>query len=72
MSKLLTEKGVVQLLRQEVAKAGGQAGWSRKTGIDRPLINKVLRGRRPTQAMIKALQLEIVYRRKYSPDRSRG
>jgi DNA-binding phage protein len=65
MQKILNEKDVVQLLRQEVAKAGGQTEWYRKTGISRTMINKVLRTqRRPTKAIIKALNLETVYRLK--------
>jgi DNA-binding phage protein len=70
MPKILDEKDVVQLLTQEVAKAGGQSSWHRKTGVSRITINKVLRTQRgPTQAIINALDLEIVYRRKKkSPD----
>jgi DNA-binding phage protein len=65
MQKIWEEQDVVQLLRQEVAKAGGQSGWHRKTGVSRITINKVLRTQRgPTKAIINALNLEIVYRLK--------
>jgi len=65
MQKILTEKDVVQLLRQEVAKAGRQVDWSRKAGLSRTTVNKVLQTRkRPTKSIIKALNLEIVYRLK--------
>jgi hypothetical protein len=62
MQKILRRKDVVQLLRQQVADAGGQSNWSRKTGIHRTLINAVLQGRRrPTTLLLKVLQLETVY-----------
>jgi DNA-binding phage protein len=65
MQKIWCEKDVVELLRQEVAKAGGQSSWHRKTGVSRVTINKVLRTQRgPTKAIINALNLEIVYRLK--------
>jgi len=74
MQKILTEKDVVQLLREEVTKVGGQTGWHRKTGISRITINKVLRTRTlPTKKIIKALSLETIYRlRKKAPTRSRA
>jgi hypothetical protein len=53
---------VVALLRREVEKAGGQVAWSKGSGIDRALLNKVLNGRRPpTAGMIKALNLRVVF-----------
>jgi len=65
MRRILTEKDVIQLLRQEVAKAGRQVDWSRKAGLSRTTVNKVLQTRkRPTKSIIKALNLEIVYRLK--------
>jgi DNA-binding phage protein len=72
MQKILTEKDVVQLLRREVAKAGRQVDWSRKAGLSRTTVNKVLQTRkRPTKSIIKALNLEIVYRLKEkAPPRS--
>jgi DNA-binding phage protein len=71
MQKILTEKDAVQLLRQEVAKVGGQTGWHRKTGISRITINRVLRNRtKPTKKIIKALNLETIYRLKKAPTRS--
>jgi len=65
MRRILTEKDVIQLLRQEVAKAGRQVDWSRKAGLSRTTVNKVLQTRkRPTKSIIKSLNLEIVYRLK--------
>jgi DNA-binding phage protein len=74
MQKILTEKNVVQLLREEVAKVGGQTGWHRKTAISRVTINSVLRNRtQPTKKIIKALNLETIYRlKKKAPTRSQG
>jgi hypothetical protein len=62
MPKILRTRDVIQLLHLEVAAAGGQSGWARKTGIHRSLINKVLGGQKPsTKSIINALQLEVVY-----------
>jgi DNA-binding phage protein len=74
MQKILTEKDIVQLLREEVAKVGGQTGWHRKTGISRVTINRVLRNRtQPTKKIIKALNLETIYRlKKKTSTRSRA
>jgi DNA-binding phage protein len=64
MQKMLTRKDVLQLLRREVAKAGGQSAWARKTGVNRSILNKALHERKPAQkSVLKALGLEIVYRR---------
>jgi DNA-binding phage protein len=64
MHKILTRKDVLQLLRREVAKAGGQSAWARKTGVNRSILNKALQERKPAQkSVLKALGLEIVYRR---------
>jgi DNA-binding phage protein len=71
--EILTQKDVVQLLRREVAKAGGQTGWSKKTGVHRSLINKILQGREPlTKSILKALGLEIVYGHKQKKPRPSG
>jgi plasmid maintenance system antidote protein VapI len=65
MQKALTEKDVVDLLQREIIKAGGQSAWARKTGIHRPVVNRIVRGKRPvTKQIVEALGLEIVYRRK--------
>jgi DNA-binding phage protein len=63
---------VLVLLRQEVEKAGGQSAWSKKTGIERTVLNRVLHGYRPpTAKMIEALDLCIVFtpRNSTSPKR---
>jgi hypothetical protein len=58
-------RGICARSRREVAKAGGQNEWAQKTGINRIVINKALRKQRPpSKALIKALNLEIVYRLK--------
>ena len=52
---------VVALLRQDVESEGGQIAWSKKTGINRTLLNQVLNGHRlPTGRIIAALDLRIV------------
>jgi DNA-binding phage protein len=53
---------VVRLLRLEVKRAGGQAAWASKTGLNRIVVNKVLNGKTsPTKRIIKALKLRIVF-----------
>jgi DNA-binding phage protein len=59
---MLDTKAVVRLLRSEVQRSGGQSSWARRQGIDRTMLNRVLRGRRaPTEEIIKALKLCNVY-----------
>jgi DNA-binding phage protein len=59
---VLRAKDVVRLLRQEVAEAGGQSAWAKRTGIHRTLVNKILLEQKPlTKSIIKVLQLEVVY-----------
>ena len=62
MQKILKRKDVVRLLRQQVADAGRQSRWSRKTGVNRSVINRVIQGRQPpTKVLLRVLQLETVY-----------
>jgi DNA-binding phage protein len=59
---MLDDKAVLRLLRSEVAKAGGQSEWARKSGVSRSLLNKVLHGRKQISSkFIKALNLRVVY-----------
>ena len=52
---------VIELLRRETDRVGGQSEWARQTGIQRPLINRVLNGRRlPPLQLCRALGLEWV------------
>jgi DNA-binding phage protein len=60
-SRLLKTGEVVRLLRTHVALAGSQTAWARDTGIQRPEISKVLRGKRPlNKPMMHALGLRVV------------
>ena len=60
--RLLEARDIRRLLRTEVAEAGSQAAWARKTGIPRPDINKVLQGKKPPgKKMIGALGLRVVF-----------
>jgi hypothetical protein len=55
---ILDVEDVVRLLRSEVKRAGGQAAWASKTGLNRIVINEVLNGKTlPTKKSIKALKL---------------
>ena len=60
--RMLNDEDVVQLLRLEVERAGGQSAWARKERIERTLLNRVLRGRKPpTKEIISALRLCNIY-----------
>jgi hypothetical protein len=58
----LDKNGVVRLLATEIKRAGGQSSWARRERIDRTILNKVLRGRKPpTKEIIRALKLCNMY-----------
>jgi hypothetical protein len=60
--RMLDDQDVVRVLRSEVERAGGQSSWARKERIDRSLLNRVLRGRKPpTKRIIRALKLCNAY-----------
>ena len=60
--RLLEARDIRRLVRTEVAEAGSQSAWARKTGIPRPDINKVMQGRKPpSKKMIDALGLYVVF-----------
>jgi DNA-binding phage protein len=61
-AKILEPKDVVRLLRGEVDRAGGQVAWSKKTGVNRTNLNRILNGQRtPNKAIFDALKLRVVY-----------
>lgn len=54
-----TETEVLQLLCQEILKAGTQAEWARRNGVDRTYLNKVMNGRKLAgPAILEALKIE--------------
>jgi DNA-binding phage protein len=60
--RMLDDQDVVRVLRSEVERAGGQSSWARRERIDRSLLNRVLRGRKPpTKRIIRALKLCNAY-----------
>jgi hypothetical protein len=60
--QVFRDDGVLDLLREEVSKAGGQVAWSKKTGVNRSHLNLILnRHRSLTESIIAALQLRVVY-----------
>lgn len=60
--KILELGHVVNLLRSEVERAGGQTKWARNTGVNRSVLNRVLAGHKPpTKTIAKALKLRIVF-----------
>jgi hypothetical protein len=57
----LNVQNVIELLRAEIDRVGGQSEWARQTGIERVLINRVLNGHRlPPSTLCRALGLEWV------------
>ena len=53
---------VIPLLRSKVKRGGGQVAWSKKTGINRSTLYRVLTGRRlPNKKIIRALKLRTVF-----------
>jgi hypothetical protein len=59
--RVLEPNEIVDLVRAEVKKAGGQEAWAKRAGIERTLVNKVLHQRRPvSRKMMEALGLRVV------------
>ncbi len=59
---LLDLEDVMCLLRSEIERAGSQTAWSRKTGVHRTTVVKVLMGLQPvTKSIIRALKLRTVF-----------
>ena len=59
---ILSEKGVVELLRDDVDRLGGQSVWARETKLSRPYLNKVLAGRkRVSPNILQRLQVQVRY-----------
>ena len=57
----LNVQDVIELIRGEIDRVGGQSEWARQTGIQRPVINRVLNGRRlPPSQLCRILGLEWV------------
>jgi DNA-binding phage protein len=62
---IVDREGLPQLLRVEIKRAGSIAAWARKFGIDRTVVYRALRGKKPAAgSIIEALGLEVVYRRR--------
>jgi hypothetical protein len=67
MAKVLETRDVERLLKDAVSTAGSQSAWARKVGVQRSLVNFVLRGKRaPPKSIVSALGLKIVYIKKLS------
>jgi hypothetical protein len=56
------EDDVVHLLRAAVEREGSQVAFAKRHGLDRPLVNMILNGKRPvSDVIVKALGLRRVY-----------
>jgi ribosomal protein L30/L7E/ribosomal protein S21 len=61
-ARILELDRVIRILRKEVEKAGGQTGFARKNGVNRPNLNSaLLRKRPPTSDVLKALRLKKTF-----------
>jgi DNA-binding phage protein len=59
--RVLEIKDILSLLRSEVNQAGSISAWSRKTGVNRVVVTRVLSGAEPlTKSIVKALKLRMV------------
>jgi hypothetical protein len=53
---------VMELLRTEIARAGGQGRWAKMMGMDRTQLSKMLHGPQVlSKRVIKALKLRVVF-----------
>jgi hypothetical protein len=58
----LEHEEVIDLLHQEIARAGGQGRWAKMIGVDRSQLSKMLHGpRRLIKRVIGALKLRVVF-----------
>jgi|HubBroStandDraft_4_1064222.scaffolds.fasta_scaffold22709_4 hypothetical protein len=58
--RIFEQEHVVALLRAEIERSGGQSAWARKTGADRSLLSRILKGHwHPIKAIIEALGLRL-------------
>ena len=61
-SPVLDSGDVRELLRAEIESAGGQTAFSKKFGVPRVTLNKILHGKRGlTKRIVKLLKLRVVY-----------
>lgn len=60
--RVLETEDVVALLRSEVKRGGGVVAWSKKTGVHRSTVSKVICNLQlPTKSVIRALDLRPVF-----------
>jgi hypothetical protein len=69
LGRFLEHEEVMDLLRSEIAGAGGQGRWAKMMGIDRTQLNKMLHGPQLlSKRVIRALKLRVVF----APDDRKG
>jgi len=71
----MTDDKLIDLLRREIAAAGGQSAFARKAGISPQYISEVLRWNKPIgPRLLDALGIEkiITYRRKRDDESMEG
>jgi hypothetical protein len=58
----LEHEEVMELLRSEIARAGGQERWAKMIGMDRTQLSRMLHGPQLlSKRVIKALNLRVVF-----------
>jgi DNA-binding phage protein len=58
----LEHEEVMELLRSEIARAGGQGRWAKMMGIDRTQLSRMLHGPQLlSKSVIRALKLRVVF-----------
>jgi DNA-binding phage protein len=69
----LEHKEVMELLRSEIARAGGQGRWAKMMGMDRTQLSKMLHGPQLlSKRVIKALKLHVVFAPDDRKEEARG
>ena len=59
---VLSDKDIMQLLQNEVKRAGGQSAWARKNKVDRAHLNRILSGHKTiSPTILKKLGIRTVY-----------
>jgi DNA-binding phage protein len=59
--RTLKRNDILRLLRSDIARAGSQTAWAKQAGIDRPMLNKMLRGKEQiSKKVLLALNVGMV------------
>jgi hypothetical protein len=60
--RVLEVEDVIHMLRSQVERAGSRSAFAKAAGVDRAIVCKILRGRRPLEPKIlRALNVRMVF-----------